>query len=52
MATKIAKRGLGSGHNRPRAYRRNAAYSIHPGFLVFFVAKKLNGSPAFSGIAS
>jgi hypothetical protein len=32
------KKGLGFGHNRPRAYRRNAGYSIHSGFFVFFVA--------------
>jgi hypothetical protein len=35
---KDRKKGLGFGRNRPRAYRRDAEYSIHLGFFVLFVA--------------
>jgi len=37
---KDRKKGWGFGHNRPRAYRRDAGYSIYIGFFVFFVAIK------------
>ena len=37
---KDRKKGLGFGHNHPRAYRRDAGYSIYLGFFVFFVAIK------------
>ena len=35
---KDRKKGLGVGHNHPRAYRRDAGYSIYLGFFVLFVA--------------
>jgi len=35
---KNRKKGWGFGRNRPRAYRRDAGYSIYLGFFVFFVA--------------
>jgi hypothetical protein len=35
---KDRKKGLGFGHNRPRAYKRDAGYSIYPRFFVLFVA--------------
>jgi hypothetical protein len=35
---KDRKKGLGVGHNHPRAYRRDAGYSIYLGFFVLLVA--------------
>jgi len=35
---KDRKKGLGFGRDRPRAYRRDAGYSIYLRFLVLFVA--------------
>jgi len=35
---KDRKKGWGFGRNRPRAYRRDAGYSIYSGSFVFFVA--------------
>ena len=37
LATKITKMSFGFGHNRPRAYRRDAGYSIYLGFFVLLV---------------
>jgi len=38
IASEGAARLRPYGHNRPRAYRRDAGYSIYWGFFVFFVA--------------
>ena len=35
---KDRKKGLSFGHSRPRAYRRDAGYSVYLGFFVLFVA--------------
>jgi hypothetical protein len=35
---KDRKKGLSFGHRRPRAYRRDAGYSVYLGFFVLFVA--------------